>query len=1144
MPHSWVAYEPQQEKVALAFRKAALKHNVPLESAPDLVTSPDQLVSWSIACEHAVDQALQVQHRDDPDRFPQPGLPQKARGRCITRRLLTVPWDQPVKTACQGQYNPLTECMSYRTLHWTKQTRRVQSLLALVKKRDRGRNVNHHQLHQEWHAIAEAKGFGSFPKWCARQPELACFPYNLPSVDYLNTLAQLLQFHTEAKIQAETQQKIAKSKFARYYDQQHNHLKATMAAIRGNAHPSLGSTKLHRHASARLHSTEHGLIDLILESQVTFTLGQPATYGPHSCVPVDQVGSKLVAMVDDVETDLPSTAEFHQTITTMQGEKIAADLQRFWSQFWNRDQPNEQHDATAWQDFHDLIAHIPPLLPVWGPAGTLAYNLARIGWKLLPDGTLDTDTVVQLHLLRTPRQAIFDYLEQAWMRHIGQCELQRPEWTQLPTINRRATISCFEHSDPTTHKTTANILTGASMLASQIRHFTDETEHCALCGEPDSYEHRALHCSSTADVRFRHPDLLEEVSHLNPYFVNLPVIYESPYADFQQCYFQHITAASPTTEAQDLIAAASRAQQSLQVYTDGTCDHPSIPTCRRAAFSVIIQLDTTPAQRTEQIFRYKTTGELPSSNRVACVGEVPGQQTIARAELLAITQVAAWRCPVDLWTDATYALGAVALIQSTPHPTLFHNKPNCDLLTELWAHARRPDFRIHKIKAHDLHVDTDTADLTWHKLGNEAADKAAKQFLAHLHRQCPLHLDAQDYRSQYNRCQSWYQYMHDLQVERAKLFQQDAALEPMGHAKATLQDHVNVMLAWEPEHTWSFQYDRQYDDLLGDCIWGSEYTDLLLQWASAIRWPADESAYEPYQLGITWFELATSFCIHSQRGVVVNVGGQHKEFRPFEVPLNSPEVPWAAQIQSFERAINNIQTQLVDRIFPDCRTMAKGIRVLGASHAKHGLAARPAYPHQQLVCEIIQQHMQAVQNDPELESGPIIPEQPAVIASRHFQSDTTDRQRGWHERAIRAARAKRRRGLGMDGEGWGWMVQVGEDWRWTVQIDDGRFRLAMDGKGYASRAARRTDPFFPSPGTTRSGAQRSWERCQHRWPANPGEAQEPQLGAVPPGVATRCPWGPHGFQQDPGRQDLDFNQKLIMTRGELAGGGSVVVNHE
>lgn len=646
---------------------------------------------------------------------------------------------------------------------------------------------------------------------------------------------------------------------------------------------------------------------------------------------------------------------------------------------------------------------------VWGPAGTLAYNLSRIGWKLLPTGVIDTDTQVQFHLLHSCRQHLLTYLEQAWMRHLTQCELHRPEWTHLPTPDRQATLKCYATSPASTHETTACVLAGTSMLASQIKHFGETTENCELCGEPDGYVHRALECSATADIRANHPDITHEAAALDPCFVHLPVVYDSPYADFHAFYFQHVTAPSTTPEAQSLIDLAISTTSPLQVFTDGTCDFPHIPQRRRAGFAAVIQRDLPDFQKREQIIQFRTNNTIPAANLVATLGEVPGKQHIGRAELAAIGAVAAWQCPVDLWTDSQYAQDTIALLQRTEEITLLHTRPNYDLLRPIWQHVRRSSFRVHKIKAHALDCDHDPLDVTWAKLGNEAADRAAKQFLEHLHRQHPLDLQPHEHNTQVARCHAWYAYMHDLQVARAKLFQQDAAPQPMGHARATWDDHLHLMKTWEPPNFWTFDYHQQYDSVLADCVWGSQYTDLLLQWISQVAWPVDLADQEPYNLGITWYELAVSFSMYTQSGITVNAGGQHQDFRPFQVPVNSPEVPWSTQVQSFERALNNIQQQLVDRLYPDGRTMAKGIRVLGASHAKHGLHARPRFPFQTEVCNSIQEHMSRVQADPTLTSGPEIPLCTPRTITRIFEQDRLDRETGWHLRVARTVANRRRR---------------------------------------------------------------------------------------------------------------------------------------
>eukprot|EP00438_Fugacium_kawagutii_P014297 Skav226014 [mRNA] locus=scaffold1010:270782:272638:- [translate_table: standard] len=585
------------------------------------------------------------------------------------------------------------------------------------------------------------------------------------------------------------------------------------------------------------------------------------------------------------------------------------------------------------------------------------------------------------------------------MRHLTQCELHRPEWRALPVPDRQASLHANATSDPDTYRTTAALLAGSSMLAGQIRHFADTTEHCELCGQPDTYVHRALECSATADVRYRFPDLMAEVTALNPCFVHLPVVFASPEVDFQRWYFDHRPAAIASPETLEAVAQAQVTGAPIEVYTDGSCSHPNLPSCRRASYSVVLLTNHDHDIHKQELARFVATAEIPNSFHVGCLGEVSGTQSIPRAELQAATRVAQFQCPTILWTDASYVVSTVTLLQSVSDVRQLHNRNNYDLLRELWPLLQRDDFQVKKVHAHALNPAEDSFETTWTKLGNHAADLAAKKYLEHIQRAYPLDLDVDASRMQQDikRCQLWYRYMHDLQ---------DLPDEPVGNRVQTWDQQFHTLQTWRPTQIWQFLYHDQYDHLLDTYVWGSSYADALLQWLSMLQWP-QEGHLDPHGNGITWYELALSFVMTCQCGIMVNGGGQHAAFRPILQPPGSREVPWNSQVKSFEKAIQALQKLVDTQLHPEDRCMANSIRILGASHKKHGLASRPHFPHQHAVVAAIRTHMDTYRVAQTFDHCPSIPETPPLIQMRTFAMDYEDERLGWDRRVQRQRRRRR-----------------------------------------------------------------------------------------------------------------------------------------
>eukprot|EP00438_Fugacium_kawagutii_P004382 Skav230211 [mRNA] locus=scaffold1765:84503:89062:- [translate_table: standard] len=1104
MPASWTAYEPSPDIIEEKFKslpEAAGWLNLDNHN-PSAPVEHVALEKWSSACERAVNAAIRSQHLAQPDRFPVKQLPRNTYGRCKKRKLVRVTSNLAIPHACDGQFNPVAETTSYHIAHWIKQTRRVQSLRNIRQKQNQ-HALPTQQMRDEWSAILKSKGFQSFQTWCANQPELNFCPRECPDVDYLHTLAQLLQYHTQAKLAAEQQHRSQLARYHKFYDQHNNSLKDTIRGIKGNPHPSLTTVTFSITAEATILDQDHGHVELLLGDSTHFRPGQQAHLDSHECTILHQDGSKLAAMLTDadihqhcptpnevqkvhVARELGYTVNYnkvHSRSTQSERHQQAmqyikksrqnhltldsraklcsyAVVKALWGtesyvvgQSWfvalrsaiaktlvidkphsnarvacmllSRfiEDPELYHLKQCIRSVRNMLNFQSPTYQesflrfaarhnrrhtsVWGPAGALAFNLAKVGWGICKNGMLDTDTRLELHLLHTPLKCLFRQLEHAWLKHMVQCDLQRPEWTQLPVPNRAATLKCIRSLPLQQQHSAAVAITGASMLAQQVSHVpaardTYHTDQCALCGAPDSYMHRNLECTSTAHVRARHEDVVQDMMDIHECHVNLPVVFDVTDHDFNQWYFYTRPPPVMTDSMTQAVSSELQRKGSIVCYTDGSCDHPHQPSQRRAAFAVILECTHDDINKTLLIDRFAVTGDIPDAFQVLMLGEVVGTQNVPRAELQAALAVARLRCPAHVWTDSSYVLTLIHDLTLATDVRIFHARANYDLIRELWSLVRRPDFTVGKVKAHSLDISKDDLDTTWTKLGNEAADRAAKQYLRHLHSVTPLTFNVEDATHAVARCTQWHHYLYDLTVERAKLFQSRDVAEPLGDADYTWDDMFLLMQHWTPDPSRNFPYPIDAERFLPFCVWGSQYSDLLLQWLATLHWPTDEAAYDP----VSWYELATSFLYCSQYGIVVNSGHQHADFVPTVVKPNHPDVPWGVQVRAFEKAICNLQKWSATELLPWNRQLSKGHRVLGGTHSKHGLAGRPQYPYQEQVCQNQHEHLKLLQLRPDLSGGPVIPDLQPNLHLNHFSIDAEDELRGWHVRVNRARKAR------------------------------------------------------------------------------------------------------------------------------------------
>ena len=175
---------------------------------------------------------------------------------------------------------------------------------------------------------------------------------------------------------------------------------------------------------------------------------------------------------------------------------------------------------------------------VYGPAGALAYNLARIGWSLTAQGVLLTDTVVSFHILTDAIPTIEQFLEKSWMKHIMQVGIQRPAWRNFPAINRKLTLQAFTKLPEFQKRIGSYHLTGSCMMNDQKKHFTDLTDACQLCGQPDSETHRLLECFETNATRQKYPEIINFLREHDECYHHLPVAWESTSFEFDWVFFQ------------------------------------------------------------------------------------------------------------------------------------------------------------------------------------------------------------------------------------------------------------------------------------------------------------------------------------------------------------------------------------------------------------------------------------------------------------------------------------------------------------------------------------------------------------------------------------------------------------------------------
>ena len=654
--------------------------------------------------------------------------------------------------------------------------------------------------------------------------------------------------------------------------------------------------------------------------------------------------------------------------------------------------------------FYFVSRHTGIYHEVFGPAGALRANLLRIGWQIDKHGWMIADTQVQFHLLQDNLPEIITFVEHCWMKHVMQCRITRKDWVLFPTPDRVATLKLMEKMTFNQQQVLAAQITGAYMLGQQKTHIEDADEKCALCGQPEDIFHRILDCPELQHVRQEHLSMVEYLQTHSNCHLYLPVVYQHEDYEFNTWLFRQL----PEPELLDdvLVQALQEIERGIRptFWTDGSCNTPSNPASRRAAFGIVYHSHVEPHQIDDLVRQFRVDKSIPTSFQVLGSSPCIGAQTIPRAELLAVLILIKHVDSAVIYTDSQYVIDQAAKIGFLLDQFKAHRLPNFDLLSQLWNKLQTGDFVFRKVKSHSLNLEESSQEI-FKKLGNEAADKAANWARHHFEKQCPPPAQLER-REAMNFAKANLDYRYHLQVERAKLI---AVRQHANKPLCASKDFQTQLQLLSPtlEETWVFEATHEDFQAVKSCLWGTQYAIQILKWLQTLQWPV--AGTQP-TIGISWYELACNFIMVSQSGLTINTGGTGNTFQPRRLCATTTEIHFSKQVFSFERAITNIQAILQRQILPMDRAIATSVRLLGLPVGKSGLALRPVMCHQSELINTLVQHFSRGEIPPEV---PLLPIKRAMF-DVELQEDDLEHQNDWTKRiTVHNRERKRRRQLAL-----------------------------------------------------------------------------------------------------------------------------------
>eukprot|EP00438_Fugacium_kawagutii_P029188 Skav223826 [mRNA] locus=scaffold3121:78204:79670:- [translate_table: standard] len=483
--------------------------------------------------------------------------------------------------------------------------------------------------------------------------------------------------------------------------------------------------------------------------------------------------------------------------------------------------------------------------------------------------------------------------------------------------------------------------------------------------------------------------------------------------DFQQVYLQERPAPAWAPEPCDHLATWAQQGYHLRIWTDGSCAYPSEPEFRRSAFAIVTHPPTTPAQEQDLIKQFRLTRAIPPTFCTLAVGEVDKDQTINRAELLAVYHVVGWFLDAALpgtlhvYTDSSFVLQQIDLLRSSTRAADFHQCSHFDVLLPLWHHLQAARVEFHKVAAHRIARQPDHFE--FEHLGNEAADTAAKAYLAHLQQVTPLPLNRQDVRTHREMLQAWYAYLQDLQYARA-LLQAGKTAQPSQPTERSWQTRRQTLNVWRPS-TEIFEHPEPPDEqACNACLWGTTVTRDIIRWLQTITWEANPAPLDQ-GIGTTWFELTYAYLVLTGHPLPINIGGQREAFRPQLVMPTDRDVQFGKLVTSFQRLVTQIETLTTRFFLPQGRAQIRHLTYLGAAHSSKGITTRSTYEGQAIVWDHMQAYFLARSlADSNGQHG--FPGYPAGTMTPRYelhQQDLADSQQGWITRFQRHVLFTRRR---------------------------------------------------------------------------------------------------------------------------------------
>ena len=598
--------------------------------------------------------------------------------------------------------------------------------------------------------------------------------------------------------------------------------------------------------------------------------------------------------------------------------------------------------------------------PVLGPATAFAAMFGRNQWEITETGWCMGPGMFSFSDKCGSRRQISRAIQAAWTYELGSKLAHRNGLHNLGAVSGRDTLAVVRSLPASGHPNAVNCISGGHMSASSKAQWDPLQDPCCpFCGHRDTKAHRAYDCPLFGPIRVVFGPLLAWVQEHAPHWIHSSCITEHPDQHVLRLLFRTRPYVSPPP-----LLSAPQAEGRV-LYTDGSCTVPDIADARHASWAVVE--DVSVRTPTSCLLAFFQNFKKPLSNfHVVAQGLVPREQTIGRAEVIALLQVCELasrepHVPYSVYVDSTYALNFLENLQP-PGIQAMGPATDVDLCEWTGVWFKPPNLSCFKVKSH-ANLDSMSLEAARHALGNAMADMAAK---AARQSDIPLvyHLlDEINVRQKVHRDMLRGYLSFQQQCARAVTnarANSRAAEEHDDDASVGSPQQLRAWPALAPVEFIQVAYPALRDEWLTAAPWPPWYVASLWTWLTLLQWPATSLA-PPETAGVSLLELLADYICTTGLAPPLAVSSAMQA----AVPLNSAQgkvtafsakdmvITLAAAIKYLERVAH------FSMILAEPHRRVPCLRTLGCRAARRGFVPRPRLASQESVGQFVIQLVEA-----------------------------------------------------------------------------------------------------------------------------------------------------------------------------------------